>query len=411
MGENSPSNHHNENNRSHNILTQAEQEAMDFYLEGGSRKSPRGYQGPERRSPFSRADRVIRQIDNLVPTLIGMKYTSSGSAEKDMALREFQNWFPSSLQEAQTVINGAMRRVNNAANTRTGSPESAIADRYYTFSGYLLDSAEDIHSLNQGMSAAETDTSNPDPEMIRTSHTVLGTIAKQLLAREFVHNNHWYSQHTNMYKERFKYWFGFTLATSKFANDESMLQMYDFARTGAEKRFKYWQTEKQLVEKMPVVQNLIAQGKIVPVSFNRLLHKRASEIAAQESQMTIEDVKEYSLPTDWDALISPGAREMIEEQRRKDEERVEDANAEYDREYEKLAGMFSHPQVREKLAQRGIGRASLASEIKDQEDEAELREIAERANQPKTPPKKKKRFKRRWRESGPSDKRVEKDHY
>jgi hypothetical protein len=405
MGENSPSNYNNENNTSHNVLNQAEQEALDFYFEGGNRKSKRGYQGPERRSPSS-------QLDRIMPQLIGMKNTSSGNSERDVALREFQDWFPGSLQEANTVVDGVMKRVNNAANTHSGSADSAVAERYYTFSGYLLDSAEDMHVLNNGITSPKDDISQPDAERIRTSHQVLEVIAKQLLAREFLWNNHWPSKHTNSYKDRFKYWRGFTLAASKFASDESVIMLFDFAKSSNAKRFEFWMREQNIIDEMPIVKDLKAQGKIIPYSFNNLLHRKTRELNTHDQQLTLDEApKELEAPTDFYSMIPEEVRRKIEEQKRREEAAIEAANAVYDREYDKLESIFSGQQVREKLAQRGIGRASLATEIKDHEEADELRAIDESANKTSKPSKKRRRFKRRGRESGPSDKRVEKDYW
>jgi hypothetical protein len=369
------------------VFDQSEQEAFDFYMQGGSRKIDRGYQGKERRSLASQLDRAVTQITE-------MTYTSKGSSERDIALHEFQDWGPISLQEANTVIDGAMKRVNKAENTHSGSPDAAIKDRYYTFSGYLLDAAEDMYTLNQGMTHPENDASRPDPTLIRDSKEVLGVITKELVSRDFLWNNHWPSQNTNAYKERYKYWQGFALAISRFASNESVAKLYEFTKERNAKRFDYWLKEKNLVENMPSVQQLMRQGKIFPVTFNNLLSRKARELGSQEG---LAASSEPTAVTDFEAMVPEKARQEIEAQRQREEAMTAVANEEYDREFEKLNAIHTADFARRILRQRGVGRAALSSEVRDEQDRAEIEDIARRAQKQK--PQKKRKCRRRFTKS------------
>jgi hypothetical protein len=236
-------------------------------------------------------------------------------------------------------------------------------------------------------------------------------IAEQMMHRAFLWDNHWPSHNTNAYKERLKYWRGFTLAAAKYADDEHMVQLYEFAKERNDKRFKYWLKEKNLVENMPEVQKLIAHGVIMPITLNGLLHRKAREFEDQQEDTFTPDAGQNE-PTDYNTLLSDRAREEIEAKQREEEARVAAANEIYDQEYDRLdaQGLYTPETIRAQLARMGIGRAALSTETREEQERKELEEIAARANKPKKLVKKKKRVIGKWRESGPSDKRKERDY-
>jgi hypothetical protein len=364
---------------SHNVLNQEEQLALNHYLETTAMVDSEGYKGIERRSER-------RRLDSNIPIEIGSTRTSTETTNRGRLIKHFQDFAPMSYQEGMTILDSVKKRVGNAEHTRVGEPEAAVEDRYHTFMGYILDASHDRDVLYR----AAADPQKPDIALIRTSHETLEVIAKQLMARRFLwdgYEKEWPSPNTNAYKERYKYWLGFSLATSKFASDESMVQLYEFAKSRADKRFREWARQIAQLENIPIVKKLIDEGKIDPVGLRRLWQHKVEQSKVQE-----------------DTVIAPSQERPAPNPVKQTDE----IDEEYDREFEKLAAIMTPAEARRILRQRGIGHSALSEEVGNPEYDQELADIALRARNSSRPKRSLRgRLIGRALDTADSDKRVE----
>jgi hypothetical protein len=375
-------------------LSEDDQQALEYYLSGGGRKEKRGYHGEERRSVGSVIDREIF-------VLLNMKMKSSKPGDADRMIDHFQDYAPITQQEGTTLMAGAAKRVESAARIQKGDPEKVVINRYYTYSGYLVDAHHDIAVLNQAVAESE----DPDIDLLRNSSEIQEVITKELMARGFLWDKFYPNQNWDKYKERYSFWKGYTLAVLRFASEESIEHLYKFARRRADLRFREWMGQMKQIEAQPMVQKLENEGRIINITLSKLWTQNARQLEMQaEADTPVESEPEQE--TDFAALLPEEARRAIEQQ----QQTLEQEREEVDREMEKLQQRMTPEAARQELIARGYGRMLLGETMRDQEDEQELRDIAERAARPKQP-KPKKIFKRRWRgESGPSDKRKESDY-
>jgi len=370
-------------------LSDEEREAMDYYLTGGGReKRPmvnytgperRFYTGEERRSPY-------RVVDNMVYQYIGMKRHSNGNADSERAFETFKDWTPLSVDEARLANETTYQKL--AALLRGKEDKGEIKDRYHAAVGYLETVLEDQQKLDTVLVEKDGEL-DVDPDRLRISDAALGVIAKHLMSRDFVWNNYWPTPGSNAYKDRQKYWLGFSIAASRMATDDALSELFKFVYERNNNRMEFWLKQKIDTENLQITQDMIKEGEIIPVELELKLQASASE------HPNVTNLK----PSTFKASISPNIRQMIDEQRRREEEIVRLKNEEFDRafeeELEKLMSVsrFNSADERRKealrrLKQRGIEPASLSSEIHDQEDARELQEIAERAAKQRVPKKK-----------------------
>lgn len=390
----------NDPETSHNVLNEEDQEALELYLKGGLRNPDDNYSGPERRQRPRYADKerrsLTRVVNSAIEVNIGMKYKSTDGSDRAIALTEFEDWEPMSAAEANTVVEGAVRRMNNAAHTNIGDGEKAAAERYNLYTGFISDAYDDMQILNQAISAKEGEEPGPDPALIRTDAKVLGVIAKHLMERGFLWNNHWPAKNTGSYQQRDKYWRGFTILASRAASDNQIEKLYSFVKQRNQLRLHYWLREAVQVEKSPIFKQLQEQEKVFPLNFNRLLQpKIEQEDTASETDRPAEGIN-------FDSMLSPRARAEVDASRAKWEAGVDRLDS-------------TRPSMRiieKELGRQGIKRAPTADEVEDEEQRtlAELREKAKAKTQPKQTKKQGRRrrvFYGRSATNSEADKRVE----
>lgn len=356
----------------------ADNEAMEYYQSGGGREVNRTHSGPERRSLQSRLDREI-------PVLTGMKMTSTGEeTDESRLINYFQDFGPMSWQEGMSLYQGAAERVRRAADTKKGDPEAAIKDRYYTFSGYLLSASADMEALEDVLVYRADGEPHPNIARLRTSDAALEVIARHFMVRGFLwdkRGKYWPSKTSGLYKERHKYWRGFVLSAAKYASDESMAYLFDFAKSRTDKLLREWFGQMQQIEAMPQVRKLEAEDKLVPITFTRLWSHKARQL---EIGPPLRDERRGEhRPTDYYAMLLPEIREEIEEQRRREEQLAQAAEAEMDREMEKAQQRLTPAEARKELQGKGIGHFLFRSERFEQEQQKEIEDISERARRPK----------------------------
>ena len=385
------------------VLSQEDQEALDYYMQGGKRAVKRGYQGIERRSN-------TRLTDSFIYTLVGTKYTGDQMTRRGQVLNQFRDWAPTSLQEANSALEGATSRVSKAANINDG----ALKDRYYTIGGYVLDAAEDKYIMDQGMEHAPDRDPEPNLATIRQSESILGVIEKQLVNRSFSWDQHWPARTNNAYKERHQYWHGFTLAAARFASDDAIIELYNFAKQRTDSRFDYWLKEQQLIDKMPPISDMVNKGEIRRISLLGLINRKAAELEGQ--QVLVDELPKEGV--NLEALLPEDVRSQMEQQRKTEKQLAELADREYENALEKKMQipMMTMERARRELAAEGIGPLALSQDRHEEEIRREIEEITERANRPKAKNERApRRFKRkptigRAADTADSDKRV-KDQY
>ncbi|HET9850141.1 MAG TPA: hypothetical protein VFP35_00715 [Candidatus Saccharimonadales bacterium] len=392
--------------RTYDVLNGDDQAALEHYLSGGGREGIRGYAGPERRSPASRLDREI-------PVITGMRMrVDSPKSPADQLVDYFQDYGPHSWQEGRALFSGAAKRVESASRTRQGNPEAAVKDRYYTYSGYLLSSAEDKAVLDNLLTPQSDGTARPDIARLRSDRQALDIIARQFMNRGFLwdkRGQYWPSQRSGLYKERHQYWLGFALASARYASDESIQILYDFASSRTDRLIREWWTQIQQIEKMPIVQKLEREEKIIRLNYSKLWRHKAQLALEPE-----ETAPESKTATDFEAMIPENVRQEIAVRRAREEQAAELADAEYDRELEKKMQVpyMTLERARKELNAQGIGQLALSDERFEEDINREIEDTSRRANAPKPPKKKKRRrFRRpligRAADTADSDKRVE----
>jgi PAS domain-containing protein len=356
---------------SYKELNNDEQEALEYYLEGGRRHEVKGFQGINRRISG-------QEITMQVPAIVSSTRESRGSSVHDRLIKHFKEFAPMTLQEGKMILDSAQQRLENAKDTKKGNPEAAIIRSYEGISGYFLEANEDQQVLKE----AFVDPEKPDVELIRGSPGIHTAIARQLIARDLLwsYGEDWPSPHYNVYKERFKYWLGLVIATSRLPNDEPVVQLHEFATKRAEERFRALGKEVRALvntENMPIVHKLIREGKLNPLPLRILWQSRYEELGLEP------DIPVQAEPTDFDSMLPTGMREKVEQLRHTDQAIAAAVEAELEGEFEKGAGRNTLELARLEMERKKIGKVALSQE------EIEEQEKAKKAGQPRPPHPKK----------------------
>jgi hypothetical protein len=355
-------------------LSEAEQSALDYYLEGGKRHEVKSFEGIERRSDED-------NINRLIPIIVGMSRDSKGHTPYDKRVHYFQDCAPMSKQEANALLDSIQKRLSHAEHTSRGNPERAVINSYETFEGYILEASDDQEILQQPIADPE----NPNIELMRSSQEILEGIAKQLMARQFLWDDNWPPINSETYEERHKYWLGFAVATSRYAKDDEMLQLHEFARKRAVARYKEWTREFGILESKntPMIQRLREEGKLDPLLLHSTWqHKINDPEFHPEVPVKPEPLNEVS----FDAMLPESIRPKVEAVRRRDEAIDAAVEAADDREFEKGTGRTNAKLTRSELKRRSVGRIVLTPEMKEEQDKAERAKIKKPQKPKRNPP-------------------------
>lgn len=412
-------------------INEIEDEAFSYYLAGGQRKNDLDYHGPERRTVNA------RDIDREMPFLLKMDVDSRGYSNAQKLIHHFyhKNYGPMSHGEGMMLMKGADKAIPEAIGAPEKQQKSAIATRFKLFTEYLADAAQDNHVLEQALVSQDDGPPIPNLELVRSSPEIHEKIAKQLVAWGFLWSKKedeevgwpkpskketgWPKPSSVAYKERYKYWLGFTVATSRLGSDDSMRLLYDFAQERAFRRYKNLLSQMAKVEDLEVTQQLKEEGKIAPINFAKLWQLKfdQSDYSPEETELSSTSYRSFTIPESIGHLATPEALAAISSDEAQSEKFTEEIKPKEEIMAEHEVRELEEGDLREQLEDRNwqpgwIDRevqkqhpSSSDQEIEDQKRNARARFIARL----KKPPKKKSYYKRGWRESGASNKRVDSD--
>jgi hypothetical protein len=255
---------------SYDAFRETEQKALDYYMDGGAHHAKKTH-------IIESIGSLNRRIDGAIGQIVGMKLTVEGSSKRAIAAHELQGWGAMSLGETNNVVDVAAQRTKRELNASTDIGEAAIKERYETYSGYMATYAENLFILGQATKPSENGDNKPEPEKIRNSKEVLEVISEHIMHQRFFIENNWPEPDTQAYREKQKYWQGFALAASRFASDDSLVELFNFVTERNARGYSYWLEERNLVENTPIAQELKREGKIIPITFDSLAPRSAHE--------------------------------------------------------------------------------------------------------------------------------------
>jgi hypothetical protein len=374
-----------------NVLDESEEEALDYYIAASGREVRREYQGVERRS-------IGSQLDRQMSIQLGFKHSHNGPEVANRLTKHFEDYAPMSFQEGMILMEGVETRFEKILRMPTDKMEGAIKGQYNTLVKYLSDAAQDKHVLDQALVEKETGPPEPNIDLVRTSPLIHEAITKQLMARGFLwekYDKTWPNSRTNIYKEKHKYWLGFTLAASKFANEESVKKLYEFASGRANLRFKNLFEQMSYLEEQPTIKNMKNEGKVPPINFSQLWQHKV------EKPEIPREVREKTAITTGHIAVKGSLAELLPEPVKR-----ELHNRISDREQHGIDILIDQGIPPDLARRRVLGpRAEISTEESDRQDSLEI----VKKNTPPQPKRPNGGYKRGWPETGPSSKRVESD--